>query len=265
MAQANEMQRRSFLGSVTKTVNRIAHLLDNHEMGDDIDAQLEQALTDLEIRWDKYEEAQTTALMNLDPTELDYEATYDRAFNAQEDHRDTMSRAKTLAERARREWANVKEQAQRAAIVAAAAGAPYQPVAQVNVAAPNLHVAAPQINFEVNQPNPPQPHRFRFKPLEPQIFKGEITEWRSFWAMFQSSVDTQDYTNVEKLTLLRQHLKDDALLTIKALAITEANYPVAVQALIDRYNDPNLAISTHLAELDNLPSIKSTSEIQKLR
>jgi len=117
-------------------------------MSDVIDAQLESALKNLKHRWMRYNGAQASSLLVLSKTIIGHEATHDRAFDLQEEFitlRATMSKAETLAKRAHYEWANLKADA----VDVVATPAPFLSISQVNVAAPGLNIAAPQINLEV--------------------------------------------------------------------------------------------------------------------
>lgn len=77
---ANEMQNRCYLRFVTKTVNEIDVLLGYPELNDEMDLQLETALTNLEVRWVRYEAAQATSLFLLGQTDGVHESAYDKAF-----------------------------------------------------------------------------------------------------------------------------------------------------------------------------------------
>ncbi len=125
---------------------------------------------------------------------------------------------------------------------------------------------APFINVRVDPPPLPAHRPLKLKPVDLQPFKGELTEWRAFWSVFEAGVHNQEQlTLVEKFTMLRQYLAGDTLLTIKGLDITPANYQVARDRLEARYNDDNAIILAHLAELDNLPAVKNPSNIAALR
>jgi len=54
-------------------------------------------------------------------------------------------------------------------------------------------------------------------------------------------------------------------LSIQALQIRAESYKVALETPLDAYDDDNVIISTHLAELDNLPAVKNANDVAKLR
>ena len=54
-------------------------------------------------------------------------------------------------------------------------------------------------------------------------------------------------------------------MSIQALLIRAESYEVTLEILRDAYDDDNIIISTHLAELDNLPAVKNVNHVAKLR
>ena len=74
--------------------------------------------------------------------------------------------------------------------------------------------------------------------LELPTFDGNILEWTSFKDSFDAAVDTnQTLTDVQKFNYLKTLLKGEPARQIAALALTDANYAIAVTQLKDRYDN----------------------------
>ena len=93
MAQANDIQRRCCLRSITKTIDEIDNLLNNQEISEEVDAHLESALLMLEFRWRKYEATLATSFAAH--TKMSFEAVYASGFDSYEGHWSTMYAAKS--------------------------------------------------------------------------------------------------------------------------------------------------------------------------
>lgn len=249
--------RRAFLGHITRAIGDVTALLEG-ESSDLTDAQLETALAVLANRWANYERTGAELELLLDPEAPNYELLMEEHYNHQQAQFELVQAAQINGERRRRDWEQVKVDGRNIALAAA-------------TPAPTFRMEAPRINVRVDAPPPPPPpppapRPLKLKPVDLQPFKGELTEWKAFWSVFEAGVHNQaQLTEVEKFTMLRQYLQDDALLTIKGLDVTPANYQVARDRLEARYDDDNAIISAHLAELDNLPSVKNPTDIAALR
>ena len=85
-------------------------------------------------------------------------------------------------------------------------------------------------------------------------FKGEVTNYRSFWEMFESAVHKNiSLTNIDKFNYLMSLLEGQALRAIKGLAVTEENYQAALDILHERFGNTQQIISAHMDELLKLP------------
>ncbi|KAJ8975719.1 hypothetical protein NQ317_004183 [Molorchus minor] len=97
-------------------------------------------------------------------------------------------------------------------------------------------------------------------------FTGIYQNWLEFRDTFRSLIhDNISISNVQKFHYLRASLESDAALVIKSLEISSANYEVAWNALLERY-DNKLLIHNHIKSLFNGEIIhkESSSGIRKL-
>jgi hypothetical protein len=104
----------------------------------------------------------------------------------------------------------------------------------------------------------------RLPKLEITKFKGEITEWQTFWDQFETIVHKTDLPVVNKFTYLKSLLEGEALNTITGLPLTEANYQIARDCLLERYDRPERIIFLHIQSLLNLSVPSSTLNISAL-
>ena len=89
-------------------------------------------------------------------------------------------------------------------------------------------------------------------------FKGDVTSYRSFWEIFESTVhNNMQLTIIDKFNYLVSLLEGAALCSIKELAITEENYPAALDVLHERFGNSQQIISAHMDELLKLQPCNS--------
>lgn len=105
----------------------------------------------------------------------------------------------------------------------------------------------------------------------PQItiptFGGDYEEWTAFYDAFVSLVDYNvNLSDVNKMHYLRSSLKGDALKVISRLPVTEANYKVALKALIERFQNKRVIVNKCLNTLINQPAMRrrNANEIRSL-
>ncbi|XP_068243740.1 uncharacterized protein [Palaemon carinicauda] len=80
------------------------------------------------------------------------------------------------------------------------------------------------------------------QPALPKItipnFDGRIEQWHPFWTVFKAVIhDRQDMHDIIKFTMLNSYLRGRAREAIAGLAITPANYAMALTQLQDRFSD----------------------------
>lgn len=98
-------------------------------------------------------------------------------------------------------------------------------------------------------------------------FAGVQAEWESFKDLFSSIiVENGDVPLVEKLQHLLNCLEGDAARCVEGLTVTAANFELAWEKLIRRYDNKNLRLASHMQALLHLPLVKykSASGLKKL-
>ena len=96
-------------------------------------------------------------------------------------------------------------------------------------------------------------------------FKGEVTQFKSFWDTFASAVHSKPtLTKIAKFNYLVAQLEGSASRAIAGLPITEENYEAAVDILTKRFGKPQQQIAAHMDELLKI-SVCSTEKPAQLR
>ena len=86
-------------------------------------------------------------------------------------------------------------------------------------------------------------------------FRGNVTDWTSFWDAFKAAIhENNEISKVDKLNYLNSLLEGPAALTLQGLSLTEANYDSAVELLKGRYGNPQQIITSHMDQLLKLPT-----------
>ena len=108
--------------------------------------------------------------------------------------------------------------------------------------------------------------RVKLPKFEIKKFNGDPTRWKSFMESFDAAVhQNKDLTEIEKMNFLVNHLEDEAENVIKGLLLSNDNYLVAKKMLEDRYGDPQMLISAHMAKLLSLDAVSDISDVKALR
>ena len=108
-------------------------------------------------------------------------------------------------------------------------------------------------------------NRPRLPNLTLSRFRGDGTQWSSFWDAFKSAVHSNpDLPVIDKFNYQNSLLEGTAAQTTQGLTLNEANYDAAVQLLEDRYGKRQLIISEHMKEIANLP-VCSADKASSLR
>ena len=102
--------------------------------------------------------------------------------------------------------------------------------------------------------------------FEVKKFDGDATEWQSFIESFNAAIDkNSSLSDIQKMNYLLSFVIDEAAATVKGLQLSNANYPIAMKLLTERFGDPQVLISAHMSKLLSLEKIQSIYDIKGLR
>lgn len=108
-------------------------------------------------------------------------------------------------------------------------------------------------------------HPVRLPQLTITPFSGALEEWQNFNDSFTSAVHNHpSLSPVEKMQHLKNALQGDAAKLICALPTTNANYPIALDALKERYENERVQVNNLLNMLTTLP-VATMDNVTKLR
>ncbi|XP_064648538.1 uncharacterized protein LOC135500816 [Lineus longissimus] len=89
----------------------------------------------------------------------------------------------------------------------------------------------------------------RLPKIELPKFRGDVTQWQSFWDKFNALVDKTDIPVISKFTYLDSLLEGEAKAAIAGLSITNSHYDDARQILEDRYGRREKIAFAHIQGL----------------
>ncbi|XP_055543376.1 uncharacterized protein LOC129728925 [Wyeomyia smithii] len=103
----------------------------------------------------------------------------------------------------------------------------------------------------------------RLPQIQLQTFNGNIDEWLSFRDLFSSLIHWKEYLpEVEKFHYLKGCLQGEPKSLIDPLQITKANYQVAWDLLLKRYNNSKLLKKRQVISLFKLPMLSKESAME---
>lgn len=104
----------------------------------------------------------------------------------------------------------------------------------------NSHVALPRITLPV--------------------FEGDYEKWTSFHDIFMQVIHKNNTLgDAEKMQYLKTHTKGEASKLIQHLEVSNANYKIAYDMLIGRYNNERILFTKYLDNILNLPILTNES------
>ena len=94
-------------------------------------------------------------------------------------------------------------------------------------------------------------------------FKGEVTEWQTFWDLFDSAINKNNVLNsIDKFSYLKSLLEGPAERAIQGLTLTDANYFAAIEILKDRFGKRQQIITSHMDDLLKIPACTNEKAYQ---
>ena len=88
--------------------------------------------------------------------------------------------------------------------------------------------------------------------LEIPKFSGDLTKWTTFWESFEALVHNSSLPTINKFTYLQSLLEGEARSVIQGLALTAANYEVAIELLEERFGKKERIVFAHIQALLNV-------------
>lgn len=101
--------------------------------------------------------------------------------------------------------------------------------------------------------------------LQLGTFSGQHEKWMAFKNLFENTIHKNDsISGVEKMSYLLSCLEGEALSVVKNIPMTNANYFIAWESLLKRYQNTRLLISLHVNNVLDLPVLHNPS-VKQLR
>ena len=105
--------------------------------------------------------------------------------------------------------------------------------------------------------------RVKLPKVELKRFDGVLTNWATFWDMFQSSVhNNSELTDIDRFNYLHSLLEDSAADAISGLSITTANYAEAITILQKRFGNKQLVVNKHMDALLEIDAVTSMRDLK---
>lgn len=93
-------------------------------------------------------------------------------------------------------------------------------------------------------------------------FSGESTDWPSYYDLYRALIHNNDaYTSAEKFRYLLLTLKNEPHNLIKSIPITDENYIVALEILMNRYENRRIIASKHLDRILDIEKCANESNL----
>ncbi|XP_062708516.1 uncharacterized protein LOC134288257 [Aedes albopictus] len=123
------------------------------------------------------------------------------------------------------------------------------------------------VQLQNQLPIPQQPVAVRLPTLELPTFGGYYMDWPGFRDAFQALIDrNMQLSNVQKLLYLKSTLKGEAASVLDAMDITDVNYQVAWDLLVERFENRRVIKQKHLKALFTIKQVPEDSprELRRL-
>ncbi|XP_037959398.1 uncharacterized protein LOC119688805 [Teleopsis dalmanni] len=104
-------------------------------------------------------------------------------------------------------------------------------------------------------PMPEPVAHIKLPTLPVPTFSGKCTDWPAFHDAFERLIHTnKEISLIQKFHFLKKALPDDNDLDIHNMQLTEANYPIAWELVVTRYNNPRILFMHVMKDLFSIPS-----------
>lgn len=100
----------------------------------------------------------------------------------------------------------------------------------------------------------------KLPPISLPEFDGSYEKWVTFFDTFNAMINNNSQlSNVEKFYYLQASLKREAASVIESIEISDSNYHLAWNLLVDRFKNKKLVIRGHLKQIFELPNVTRDS------
>lgn len=114
--------------------------------------------------------------------------------------------------------------------------------------------------------NRPRVNTVKLPKLVMQKFSGEICEWQGFWSQYETTIhETEHLSKTDKFSYLKSFLSGTAASAVAGLALSDANYDIAIDLLKKRFGRKDLVINAHMNKLLNMTPVKRANDVSALR
>ena len=127
---------------------------------------------------------------------------------------------------------------------------PVQPV-PLNSASSNSHVVKQSV---------------KLPKLTISSFAGDPADYQRFWDSFDAAINSNNSLDeIDKMNYLRGLLEGPAASAISGLALSNANYAIAIDILKERFGNKQIVISSHIDAMLKMSKVVSAQDIDKVR
>ena len=106
-------------------------------------------------------------------------------------------------------------------------------------------------------------HQSKLPALPLPTFDGKYCKFQNFITSFSQIIDREyGYTNIDKFNQLLKCLRGPALECVQAFTVTNENYPLALQRLKDRSDNPTLIFMENIRALFVLKPMSKANSVQ---
>ncbi|XP_025193653.1 uncharacterized protein LOC112593474 [Melanaphis sacchari] len=106
----------------------------------------------------------------------------------------------------------------------------------------------------------------KLAPIDVPKFSGAYEEWSAFHDIYMAMIhNNPGIDDIQRFFHLRSCLKDEAAQVIMYIETTAANYNVAWNSVVSRYNNKKVLVQSHTKELFDIPAINEEAvQLRKL-
>jgi hypothetical protein len=120
----------------------------------------------------------------------------------------------------------------------------------------NTNTSSPNVSAPVSPVSVPTSLTLpRLPKLELPKFSGKVTEWSSFWDLYNTAIHSNtNVSKVNKFNYLFSLLEGNAARSIKGLTLTSANYDAAIEILQERFGKTQQITAAHMDQIMQIPA-----------